>query len=195
MSILFDEFADKAINGIGDSDSHLVLFQALALSLKAKNVLELGVREGTSTLPLLSAVKMTGGFLDSVDITPTSFKAPDEFKPYWKFHCSDAISYLKTLNKKLDLVFIDDWHDGNHVYNEIMLIEPWITNSSIILLHDTMHSGSHPNYRLDPPDYDTKGIHFGNGGPYGALLKLNKNEWEWSTIPSCHGLTILRKIK
>lgn len=197
MSKYLDIFSEKAISGVGDSDSHLLLFYSLVLSLKAKNILELGVRNGDSTLPLLLAAQKTGGFVNSVDIVPTSFKPPQELKELWKFHCSDAIGYLKTLNYELDLVFIDDWHDGFHVYNEVKLIEPWISNKTIILLHDTMHSGSHPNYRTDPPDYDTNGKHFGHGGPYGGLLKLVSeapNKWEYSTVPSCHGLTILRKI-
>jgi len=198
VSQYLDTFAEKAISGTGDSDSHLLLFYSLVLSLRAKNVLELGVRDGDSTLPFLVALKKTGGFLNSVDISPTGFKPPAELKEHWKFHCIDAISYLKTLNKELDLVFIDDWHDGIHVYNEIKLIEPWVTNKTLILLHDTMHSGAHPNYQLQPPDYDIRGIYFGHGGPYGALLSLldesGPNKWEYSTVPCCHGLTILRKI-
>lgn len=197
MSEYFDMFVDKALNGIGDSDSHLILLYSLVLNLKAKNILELGVRNGDSTLPLLLGAQKTGGLLNSVDIVPTSFKPPHELNQYWKFNCIDAIGYLKNLNENLDLVFIDDWHDGNHVYSEIRLIEPWITKKSVILLHDAMHQNSEPEYRLDPPDYDIGGRHFGHGGPYGALLRLlseSPKNWEYSTLPSANGLTILRKI-
>jgi predicted O-methyltransferase YrrM len=197
MSEYFDKFVEKALNPAGDSDSHLALLYALVLNLRAKNILELGVRNGDSTLPLLAAAQKTGGFLNSVDTVPTGFKPPQELKEHWKFNCIDAIGYLQTLNENLDLVFIDDWHDGMHVYNEIRLIEPWITKKSIILLHDTMHSNSVPDYILEPPDYDVGGRHFGNGGPYGALLRLlseSPKNWEYSTVPSCNGLTILRKI-
>jgi len=197
MSEYFYKFVDKAINGIGDSDAHIVLLYALVLNLKAKNILELGVRNGDTTLPLLLGAATTGGFLNSVDIEPTGFNPPHEIKEHWKFNCIDAIGYLKTLNQNLDLVFIDDWHDGEHVYNEIRLIEPWVTKKSIILLHDAMHQCSEPNYRLEPPDYDAEGVYFGNGGPYGALLRLlseSREDWEYCTVPSCNGLTILRKI-
>ncbi len=182
----------KAKNGDYNSDSHMITLFSLALSIKAKNILELGVYKGNTTLPLLMAAQINGGFLNSVDLHPTGYEPPAHLKQFWKFHAMDSIYYLNQLpelNKKIDLVFIDDWHDGEHVYNELMLIEPFVDKSSLILLHDAMY-GSHPEYNLS----EGKGsAWFSNYGPYGALRKLDRSVWEYTTIPVDHGLTILRK--
>ena len=34
---------------------------------------------------------------------------------------------------------------------------------------------------------------FTGGGPYGALLGLATESWEWATVPRCNGMTLLRK--
>ena len=53
-----------------------------------------------------------------------------------------------------------------------------------------MHPYTHPKYHY----YTTTDGEFGNGGPYGALKLLDRNKWEYCTIPYDHGLTILRKL-
>lgn len=185
---MINSFIQKALSGRGDSDSHLITLYSLVISCKAKNVLELGVRKGDSTLPLLAAVKHTNGFLNSVDTIDSGYRPPQDLSNYWKLHVVNSIDYLKSVDKKLDLVFIDDWHDGNHIYEEIKLIEPWTTKETLILLHDTMHTFRNPDYNNDLGDY-----YFGHHGPYGAICRLDKSKWEYSTIPFNHGLTILRK--
>ena len=32
------------------------------------------------------------------------------------------------------------------------------------------------------------------GGPGRALLELDPKEWEWSTVPQCSGMTVLRRL-
>lgn len=182
---------NKALYGAGDSDQHLLVLFSLVVASRSKNILELGVRSGDSTMPLLMGAKATGGILNSVDITNTTFSPNEEYKSHWNFHQMNSIDYLKSVNQKLDLVFIDDWHDGLHVFNEISLIEPWATKETIILLHDTMHTFRHPNYNNDPGDP----VYFSNYGPYGALLKLDRQKWEYATLPYNHGLTLLRKYE
>ena len=183
---------NKATNSTYNTDSHLITLFSLAVSIKAKNILELGVYKGNTTLPLLMAAQVNGGFLNSVDSHPTGYEPPKHLAEYWKFHPLDSIYYLNQLpefGKKLDLVYIDDWHDGEHVYNELMLIEPFIDKTSLILMHDAMY-GMHPEYNKS----EGKNTEwFSNYGPYGALQKLDKSIWEFSTIPVDHGLTILRK--
>jgi len=59
---------NTSLNGTGDSDAHLMTIFGIVLGIKAKTILELGVRGGTTTLPLLMAAKLTGGKVVSVDI-------------------------------------------------------------------------------------------------------------------------------
>jgi hypothetical protein len=69
------------------------------------------------------------------------------------------------------------------------LIEQLIDNKSIILLHDLM-AFTEPEYHL--PLEGQKGTEWGEGGPTRAVFELDRNIWEWATIPINNGLTILR---
>jgi predicted O-methyltransferase YrrM len=160
----------------------------IVLTLDCKNVLELGVRDGETTFPLLGALKLTGGNLTSVDIDATSFECPPSLSEQWTFIQEDALSFLENDKGHYDLVYIDDWHDGIHVAKELQLLINKIDKRTIVLLHDLMHTGTHPNYNT------SSGMgEFANGGPYAAVKGLNPEEWEFATLPVSHGLTILRR--
>jgi hypothetical protein len=92
--------------------------------------------------------------------------------------------------EKYDLIYVDDWHSYPHVKKELEEIDRVSDENTIILLHDLM-GNSEPNY-WSPIDYDENG-EWGLGGPYRAVEELDKEKWEWMTIPINHGLTILRK--
>jgi predicted O-methyltransferase YrrM len=47
---------------------HVLTFFSIALQMKTKKILELGVRNGGSSYPFLIACKVLGGHLTSVDI-------------------------------------------------------------------------------------------------------------------------------
>lgn len=190
-----EKILNQTIYGTSDSDAHLVALLGISLSLKAKGILELGVRDGDTTLPLLYSAYLNRGSLCSIDIKPTAFVPPPELDKYWTFIESDAISCLEDMvkeNMKFDLVFVDDWHSYEHVYRELELIDHLTTPSSVIILHDLMYGNHQPNYY---GDWNDKG-EFANGGPFRAVDEFVNPEdggWEYATIPSSHGLTILRK--
>jgi predicted O-methyltransferase YrrM len=68
---------DDVINGNGDSDKHLMTLFSIALGTKSKKILELGVRNGKTTLPLLLAAKINNGKVISIDINDTIFTPPE----------------------------------------------------------------------------------------------------------------------
>lgn len=179
---------DKTLNGVSDSDQHLMTLFSLVLNIKAKKILELGVRFGDTTLPLLLAAKITNGHLTSIDINPTQFECPESLKEFWTFKKTDAIQFLETQNEKYDLIFVDDWHSYTHVKRELELLDKLSDKTTLILLHDLMGCGHHPNYVFLDGSPEWEG-----GGPCRAVFELDTNKWEWSTIPVNHGLTILRK--
>ena len=186
-------FINTVKHGHQDSDQHLLTVWAMSLQVRAKRVLELGVRTGNTTLPFLLAMAEMGGHVDSVDLSPTTFQCPDVLKPFWTFYQSDAIAWLEqkaATGAQYDVVYIDDWHSYPHVKKELEFVEKMITPSSIILLHDLMYSGAHPDYRSDP---DTTDAQWEGGGPYRAVAELDPEIWEWATVPVNHGLTLLRK--
>jgi len=187
-----DLILEKTINGKGDSDSHLATLLGIVLGSKGKTILELGVRNGDSTLPFLLGAKMNNGKLYSVDINETIFVAPNELKKYWEFTKMDAIQYLENwdVSKSLDIVYIDDWHSYDHVKKELEILDRIVSPSTVILIHDLMYGGTCPFYHSD---ITLKDGQWANGGPYRAVAELNPQFWEFSTLPWNNGLTILRK--
>jgi len=184
---------NKVLTGNGDSDKHLLTMYSIALSINAKNILELGVRNGDTTLPYLLAAKETNGKLESVDINDTTFSCPTDLKNYWTFFKKDALAFLeeKVVQKvKYDLIYIDDWHSYEHVKKELEYIDQMVKPGSIILLHDLMYGNTCPYYHVDLTACSPQ---WANGGPYRAVAELNPNFWEFATIPSNNGLTLLRK--
>lgn len=181
----------KARYGSEDTDQHVLTLFSIALGMRSKRILELGVRTGNTTLPFLMAAEQTGGMVHSVDLEPTSFRCPDDLRVYWRFYQSDAIKWLEdNQHQQYDIVYIDDWHSYPHVKRELEFVQHMITPSSVILLHDLMYSGAHPRYHSE---INTTDPQWAEGGPYRAVAELDSAVWEWSTIPVNHGLTLLRK--
>lgn len=178
--------------GQGDSDKHALTLFALVLSLNAKNILELGVRNGGTTMPLLCGAAETGGKVTSVDIEQTDFKCPDYLKPMWKFECKNALDYLRNLpnGERFDLIYLDDWHAYEHVKAELAILDKHVSPSTLICVHDLMYANYEPHYHSD---IACRTGQWANGGPYRAVAELSDNFWEFATIPVNNGLTILRK--
>jgi predicted O-methyltransferase YrrM len=190
---IYQTILERTLNGTGDSDQHLLSLFSIAVSIQAKSILELGVRDGNTTLPLLLAASYTGGTVESVDINTTSFQCPQEWQNQWQFTQGDVLEYLQqqaVQGKKYDLIFVDDWHAYDHVRRELELIDQLIKPSSVVLLHDLMYGGTCPYYHVDLTPCSPQ---WANGGPYRAVAELNTNFWEFATIPVCNGLTVLRK--
>lgn len=179
------------LTGTGDSDKHLLTLFSLVVQLGARNILELGVRSGTTTLPLLLGAQLTHGTVTSVDIKDTTFECPQHLKNRWTFIRTDSIDYLKSTKTKCwDLVYIDDWHSCDHVKKELDLLDRQSDSKTLIVLHDLMYANYEPHYHVDLCNKEGQ---WANGGPYKAVSELNANFWEFATIPVCNGLTILRK--
>ena len=183
---------NDVIDGNGDSDKHLMTLFSIALGSKSKKILELGVRNGKTTLPLLLAAKINGGKVISIDINDTTFTPPDDLKDYLEFVKMDALQYLKDVNKEepFDLIFVDDWHSYQHVKKELEYIDQMVSPRSIVLLHDLMYGNYTPHYHSDLTLTEGQ---WAEGGPYRAVAELNSQFWEFSTLPFNNGLTILRK--
>ena len=173
------------------STQHSLTFFSIALQLRAKNILELGVREGGSTFPLLTACKVLNGHLTSVDIADPQCLFPKQLTEHWTFVKEDALSFLKNNKQRFDLIYIDDWHSYQHVKKELEYIDQIADPNTVILLHDLMGMSHHPNYFY--PINEPATSEWGEGGPFRAVRELDINKWEWATIPVDHGLTILRK--
>jgi len=206
------QLTNQTLNGKGDSDAHLMAIFGIVVQMQPNVTIELGVRSGTTTIPLLLGSWLSNGQLISVDIDPPGGFVPPEFmKGSWNFVLGDSIAFLEAWEEEykdvtMDVVYIDDWHAYEHVKKELELIEKYITPESIILLHDCMsgtwrgpwdshgdkvRQGFTSHYM--PPDYHSDTGEFAGGGPATAVRELDLDKWEYVTLPVYHGLTILRK--
>jgi cephalosporin hydroxylase len=191
-----EKIHEISISGTGDSDFHLMSIYSIGLSLRPKNILEIGVRDGVTTLPLLMLAKRFNGHLYSVDIEKTLYECKPEHETSWTFVKSCSVDFLTKYieengtEKKFDFIYLDGWHSYEHVSEELALLDKLVSPSSIILVHDLMYANWQPHYHCDLTLDDGQWAH---GGPYKAVCELNKQFWEFSTIPACNGLTVLRK--
>jgi len=181
-----------------DTNALMITIFGVCLTCNVKSALELGVRHGCTTRPILHACALTGGHLDSVDKRSAKhvrFKPDNQQKNHWKLHQSDSLQFLEKLpkNKIYDIIYIDDDHSYDHVKKELKLIEPHVNKQSLILLHDLMN-GTFPDYKeLNKPSWQV-GKKLKWGYPTKAVMELDKIKWEFVTIPFSHGLTILRRL-
>lgn len=185
-------FVHAAMNPVEDTDGQLLSLFALALSIRGKVFVELGVRHPRSTLPLLWAAHLSGGMLWSVDNQEFAHAVPAQLRDSWRPVQANVLHFLSAWSRetKIDLVFIDDWHAYPHVRFELELLDPLIGPGSLILLHDAMHGHTEPFYNVDLSI--TEGQWEG-GGPARAMMELDRLRWEWATLPWWHGLSIIRK--
>ena len=98
------ELMNRTLKTKNDGESqyfeHVLTFFSIALQMKSKKILELGVRSGGSSYPFLLACKVLGGHLTSVDIASSVWKAPAELAKYQTFVLSDAIKFLTNNTEK-----------------------------------------------------------------------------------------------
>jgi predicted O-methyltransferase YrrM len=183
----------RTLDPKGGTDQHAMTLYSMILQNRATNILELGVRTGRTTYPLCMGARMMEGKMTSVDINEPTVNLNTVTENYKKFSFvkSDAHSFLKRKvadGEYYDFIYVDDWHDGLHVQEELEYIYDLTDKKSLIVLHDAM-AGTYPDYYHGTPDGE-----FGNGGVTGALDNLDFAEWEFCTIPVSHGLTILRRL-
>lgn len=124
---------------LGQTHEHYATFRILNYTLKLKNIVEIGVHVGDSTIPLLESVKETGGFVTSIDTLPCNLAKERITKlgydKHWKFIQSDSLKVDWT--EPIDHLFIDGLHEYDQVYQELEKFEPFLIKGGVITLHDT----------------------------------------------------------
>ena len=126
----------ESLREILRQDKDLVVLFDYVKKLDPDVILELGVRGGYST-----EVFLTAGCnkLISVDINdyPLTRTRLGKFGN-WEFIVQDDREYLKHVNYKPDIIFIDTSHKTDHTYYEICQSVKLLSTFGIILLHDTI---------------------------------------------------------
>lgn len=154
--------------GITDIHDHLTRLHTIAHG----NVMEIGVRFGSSTAALLSGVEVHGGHLFSVDIAdcPFSFESED-----WTFIRRDSrdTEYLNTvIPAKLDVLFVD----GDHTYEGVLAdLKNFGPRADYVFCHD-VNLNENPQVLQAIETY----------------LLLNGTQKLLTIYPESHGLAMLR---
>lgn len=117
-------------------------------------VLELGVRTGNSTVAFLAAAEQADGHVWSVDLDPPH--APDG-----KWVRSGRWTFLQGNDLKIplpeespgvplrpDVLFIDTDHTYDHTLAELRRFVPTVAEGGVILMHDTLLTWDHREYRV-----------------------------------------------
>jgi cephalosporin hydroxylase len=190
---------------------HLGSIFFFALDARPKLMVELGTGVGESTRALLAAASITKATLLSVD-TQDCGQLALPFKEHWHFVQSDDIEFGKkgfvewclhrSIEPKIDLLFIDTSHKYEHTKEEIEIWSPYLSNNAIMLFHDT-NMGKGPYARMD----GSIGFGFNNErGVMEAIEEFVGRQFGENSFfcdfakgylimhyPNCNGLAILKK--
>lgn len=163
-----------------DINEHLEYMHDLCVELDAKQVVELGVRRGVSTIAFLHAMDITDGALWSCDIEPPNVPHAVSRHPRWTLVIGNDLDVADQA-PECDVLFIDTSHAYWHTLAELDAYAPKARKA--ILLHDT---------RLELPD----GIVGGPAFPVRtAVLEWHTThpEWAWTEFTHNYGLGVLRR--
>jgi len=168
-------------------------FQGRILSMISKlvqplNILEIGTYTGYSALCLAEGMKKEGKLFtidknEELEDFAKKFFNKSDYKSQIIQFVGNAVDIIPTIDKKIDLVFIDA--DKANYSNYFNLVIDKMNSGGIILSDNVLWSGKVVE-ELNPKDVDTK-----------ELLKFNKlmntdNRIETVLLPIRDGLTISR---
>lgn len=135
---IFDEIKKSILN---NKTKHLTKMYDTIITNKLKTVVECGVDRGTSTYTFLEAIKKTSGKLYSFDIKDCSKLFSDK---NWNFFQVNDVDMKKILKKYpdlekngIDFLYIDSYHEPNHVRRLLYKYLPLININGYILVDDT----------------------------------------------------------
>jgi len=126
-----------------DTSQCVSLLYAIPILLKAETILELGVRQGISTIALLTACRRMKGELVSIDIDPCE-EAKQKIKAleldkFWTFTQMDDREWLKHADDySFELIFIDTDHNYEHMMTELVQCDKCLEKNGVMLVHDTL---------------------------------------------------------
>jgi predicted O-methyltransferase YrrM len=104
--------------------------------IKNPNIIEFGVRKGVSTSMFLYVCNKNKGKLLSVDIVNYEKLYTDK---NWTFLESrdDNFSFIKNkINKKLDVIYIDSYHEPNHIKKILFYYYRFLKKEGLIFIDD-----------------------------------------------------------
>lgn len=146
-AILADEYRRASRVEGSDIAAHFPRFFQIVAACRPRTILELGVRNGDSTVAWLMALAhVSSGELWSVDIAP----CPLPQFAGWRFILGDDLdpAVSAQLPASIDVLFIDTSHAYEHTLSELALYGPRVRRGGFIVCHDT--ENEHPEEHGEP---------------------------------------------
>lgn len=133
-----------------DIASHLFPLHALAslCAEPSRPVVELGVRDGNSTIALLTGCARQNANLFSYDIDPSCDarvrqRLPSPLGDRWYFQCSDSVAAANGWPaSSIPLIFLDTSHEYEHTKRELAAWVPKLVPGGVLCGHDFLLSGA-----------------------------------------------------
>lgn len=166
------------------------LLSMISKIINPKHILEIGTYTGFSALCFAEGLKKDGT-LTTIDINEEleeftqGFFDKSAFKKNINYIIGNAIDVIPTLNKKIDLVFIDA--DKSNYINYFNLVLPLMNSGGVILADNVLWSGKVLK-DVKENDIDTKTLI-----EFNTYIKNNK-EVENILLPIRDGINLIRKI-
>lgn len=126
---------------IDNKNQHYVTFlHFLIRKLNPDNVVELGNREGVSTLAMYDAIKKTGSSFYSIDIEKDQRYCPEHMfhDKQMRFLFGDVCSLdiIKKLPKNIDILFTDTIHFDFQVRDEWEIYQHLLSDLALVAIDD-----------------------------------------------------------
>ncbi len=157
-----------------------------AVPTRPPRCLEIGVRQGVSTVAILAGLKRNGGHLVSLDIDPVeSAVAADVIArlgltDQWEFHLEHSDAFASRMTGELDLLWIDGDHNSPQPQRDFDNYAPFVRQNGIIAMHDRWVEPSRPD-------------EFGVEACVQSVL--GRGGYELMTLPWTYGLVLMRKLR
>lgn len=124
-----------------DIKEHLITLFFLVIEFNLKKVLEIGVRDGESSIALAEAVRHIDGHVWSMDLNNCVNAKRDisscKLDKFWTFTQGDDVVLGKKLDISADLIFIDTDHQYEQALAELTIFERLLNTNGFFVLHDT----------------------------------------------------------
>jgi predicted O-methyltransferase YrrM len=187
------ELASQATDS-SDMRQNLPILYGIVAGLDAKDVLEIGTSDGTSTLALLKAVAETGGHLTSIDIVdvPVAKALVERYgmTAHWTFVKGDSGEVLKRLQaegRQFDSVLVDADHTRAGATRDFVEASKMLRKGGVMFTHDNWMSAC---------DYDASkpfGQRATEGCAFLGLELLTGSDWVGVVLPFNCNLGIFRR--
>jgi O-methyltransferase len=126
-----------------DIGEHLTMLTILVIEFGLKEIVEIGTREGNSTIALLEAARTIRGRVFSVDVEPC-WAARERIEALglaedWVFRQYNALALTDAdIPHPIDLLFIDTFHLYSQTLAELRKFMPLVRPGGWIVLHDSV---------------------------------------------------------